>query len=116
VDADTNGVAEYEVESVLAQRGSTNRRELLIRWKGYGAEHDEWQPRTQLIRTAPIVVAEWGRSRRKEKTPGESVCCSHTPTQGNDHDHSTRRNHFAPVDHVVWGSVEKTNVSVSGSC
>jgi hypothetical protein len=46
VDADTNGVAEYEVKSVLAQRGSTNRRELLIRWKGYGAEHDEWQPRT----------------------------------------------------------------------
>ena len=59
VDADTNGDARYEVESVMAQRGSTNRRELLIRWKGYGAEHDEWQPRSQLIRTAPIAVAEF---------------------------------------------------------
>ena len=59
VDADTNGDARYEVESVMAQRGSTNRRELLIRWKGYGAEHDEWQPRSHLIRTAPIAVAEF---------------------------------------------------------
>ncbi|MDR3444275.1 hypothetical protein, partial [Dyella sp.] len=59
VDADTNGVARYEVESVLAQRGGARRRELLIRWKGYGAEHDEWQPRSQLIRSAPIVVAEF---------------------------------------------------------
>jgi hypothetical protein len=59
VDADTNGAARYEVESVMAQRGTINRRELLIRWKGYGAEHDEWQPRSQLIRTSPIAVAEF---------------------------------------------------------
>ena len=59
VHADTNGVAEYEVECVLAQRGSGARRELLIRWKGYGPEHDQWQSRSQLIRTAPLRVAEY---------------------------------------------------------
>jgi hypothetical protein len=59
VTQDTNGVAEYEVESVLAQRGGGSRRELLIRWKGYGAEHDQWQSRSQLARTAPLRVAEY---------------------------------------------------------
>ncbi len=59
VEKDTNGVAEYEVECVLAQRGGGTRREMLIRWKGYGPEHDEWQSRSQLIRTAPLRVAEY---------------------------------------------------------
>ena len=59
VRTDTNGVASYEVECVLAQRGSHARRELLVRWKGYGPEHDEWQLRSQLVRTAPVVVAEY---------------------------------------------------------
>jgi integrase-like protein/chromodomain-containing protein len=59
VSADTNGVAEYEVECLLAQRGSGSRRELLVRWKGYGAEDDQWQPRSELLRTAPIRVAEY---------------------------------------------------------
>ena len=60
VDRDTNGVAQYEVECVLAQRGGRGRdRELLIRWKGYGPEHDQWQSRSQLVRTAPLKVAEF---------------------------------------------------------
>lgn len=59
VIADSNGVAEWEVESVMAQRGAGARRELLIRWKGYGPEHDQWQSRSQLIRTAPLRVAEF---------------------------------------------------------
>ena len=59
VETDTNGAARYEVECVLAQRGSHARRELLIRWKGYGAEHDQWQRRSELIRTAPIAVANF---------------------------------------------------------
>jgi len=59
VDADTNGVARYEVECVTAQRGNGAQRELLVRWKGYGAEHDEWQRRSELVRSAPIVVAQF---------------------------------------------------------
>jgi hypothetical protein len=59
VDSDTNGVGEYEVESVVAQRGSGGRRELLVRWKGYGPEHDEWQRRSQLKLSAPLLVAEY---------------------------------------------------------
>lgn len=56
---DSNGVASYEVESVLAQRGAAGRRELLVRWKGYGAEHDEWQRRSELMQSAPTAVSEF---------------------------------------------------------
>ena len=59
IDADTNGAARYEVECVIAQRGHAAQRELLVRWKGYGAEHDEWQRRSELVRSAPIVVAQF---------------------------------------------------------
>jgi hypothetical protein len=59
VSADTNGAASYEVESVLAQRGKANRREMLVHWKGYGSEHVQWQPRAELARTAPMAVADF---------------------------------------------------------
>lgn len=59
VEADTNGVASYAVETVLAQRRKGSQRELLVRWEGYGAEHDEWRPRGELVRSAPDIVAQY---------------------------------------------------------
>jgi hypothetical protein len=59
VQTDTNGVSSWEVECVVAQRGTGARRELLVRWSGYGPEHDEWQSRSVLVKSAPIAVAEF---------------------------------------------------------
>jgi hypothetical protein len=59
VSVDTNGVASYEVDSVMAQRGVGPRRELLVRWKGYGPEDDEWVRRSELVHTSPLKVAEY---------------------------------------------------------
>ena len=44
---------------MLAQRGAASRRELLVRWKGYGAEHDQWVSRKELARTAAKAVADF---------------------------------------------------------
>ena len=43
----------------VPQRGLGTRREMLVRWKGYGAEHDQWQRRSELLRSAPLKVAEY---------------------------------------------------------
>jgi hypothetical protein len=43
-----DGVEEFEVESILDHRkvksGRSFRDEYLVRWTGYGVEHDEWVP------------------------------------------------------------------------
>ncbi len=59
VDSDTNGAPQYEVECAVASRGKGARRELLVRWKGYGPEDDTWQRRSELKRMAPRVVEEY---------------------------------------------------------
>jgi hypothetical protein len=64
VETDSNGAAQYSVECIVAQRGSAARRELLIRWEGYGAEHDQWQPRREVMKTAPGKVAEFEALQR----------------------------------------------------
>ena len=40
----------YEVEKILDMTGETGspNRKFLIRWKGYGPEHDQWEPRSHL--------------------------------------------------------------------
>jgi RNase H-like domain found in reverse transcriptase/Reverse transcriptase (RNA-dependent DNA polymerase)/Integrase zinc binding domain len=59
VEADTNGVTEYEVQCIVAERGPVRNRQLLVRWLGYAPEHDEWKPRRDLLRTARRAVEEW---------------------------------------------------------
>jgi hypothetical protein len=44
---------EWEVEAIVGHRNSRNkrrknRREYLVRWKGFGAEADSWEPEHHL--------------------------------------------------------------------
>jgi hypothetical protein len=64
VSSDTNGDTEYAVECVVAQRGPARRRELLVRWEGYGPEHDQWKSRRELLESAPLKVAEFDALQR----------------------------------------------------
>jgi hypothetical protein len=59
VETDTNGVDSYVVEAVLAQRRKGAQREMLVRWQGYGPEHDEWRPRNELAKSSPDLVAQF---------------------------------------------------------
>ena len=47
---------EYEVEAVLGHRGRPGRRTFLIRWKGYSAAEDTWEPERNLGNTQPLIT------------------------------------------------------------
>ena len=48
LQADDAGIPIYEVEDVLAhkpyRKGRRNSWQFLIKWKGYGHEHNSWEP------------------------------------------------------------------------
>ena len=44
---------------MLAHGAVRARRELLVRWKGYGAEHDQWQLRSRAGAHRATAVAEF---------------------------------------------------------
>lgn len=56
------GEAWYEVEEILDHRevkwGRGVRREYLVRWKGYGSEHDSWEPERD-IKKLTMWPAYW---------------------------------------------------------
>jgi hypothetical protein len=76
VEVDTNGVASYAVEAVMAQRRRGSQRELLVRWVGYGAEHDEWRPRSELVRSAPELVAQYDALQQGGSTQAAQIALS----------------------------------------
>ncbi len=39
-----SGLEEYFIEDIIAMRWTKGRREWLVRWKGYGAKDDTWEP------------------------------------------------------------------------
>ena len=49
---------EYLIDKIVDVRGpaQTSRQEFLIQWKGYGREHDSWQPRSKID---PDCVTEY---------------------------------------------------------
>jgi hypothetical protein len=51
------GEEEYEVEKILDSKMSSRRLRFLIKWQGYGREHDSWEYATEVH--APKLVADF---------------------------------------------------------
>ncbi len=45
---DVGGIEEYEVEQILGSRMYRRKLEYLVKWKGYGLEHNEWLPYSEI--------------------------------------------------------------------
>jgi hypothetical protein len=56
-----DGTAYWEVESLLKRRGSGPRRQYLVRWSGFGPEHDTREPLKLLIEDVPKLVAAYDK-------------------------------------------------------
>ena len=50
-----DGTVEFEVAQILASRPSGNNRQYLVVWKGYGPEHNTWEPEANLANCAEML-------------------------------------------------------------
>jgi len=52
-----NGEPEWEVEEILNSRWHQRRFQYLIKWKGYGHEHNSWESTSEV--STPELTAEF---------------------------------------------------------
>ena len=50
---------EFEVEQVLAHRGKAPKYQYLVKWLGYGPEHNTWEPVQNLIHCKKVLDQYW---------------------------------------------------------
>ena len=64
-----DGDEQYDIDSVLAVRQSSKRRrEFLVKWLGYGPEHNTWEPESNLTTCSEVLQAFW--DSQGSATPG----------------------------------------------
>jgi len=56
---------EYEVDRIVDDRVEDNEKQYLIRWKGFTAEDDTWEPVTNL--DCPEIIDAYEEAKRKKK-------------------------------------------------
>jgi hypothetical protein len=72
-----DGEVEYEVEEVLDSRWRYGRIEYLIKWRGFGVEHNSWEPGSHVF--SPTLVADFHTRHPEAVTPQGPVRRSTQP-------------------------------------
>ena len=54
----------FVVDKILSHRGPTNRREYLVRWKGFDSSEDSWEPYTNFI-DQQVISDYWSNLKAK---------------------------------------------------
>ena len=52
---------EFEVETIQSFRCVNGIRQYLVRWKGYSADSDTWEPESNLSNCQSLLDAFWSR-------------------------------------------------------
>ncbi len=63
-----DGEEEFVVDSVLDARtdfGSRSKKSYLVRWAGYGPEHDTWEPESNLQNCKHKIPAYWDKQKAR---------------------------------------------------
>jgi hypothetical protein len=58
------GALEYEVESILEHRFP--KAYYKVAWKGYGIEHNSWEPESNVVNPSEVVADYWKRQAKKQ--------------------------------------------------
>ncbi len=59
-----DGDVQYEIEAVLAVREKRhNKKEFLVKWLGYGPEHNSWEPEANLTNCSEVLQTFWDAQR-----------------------------------------------------
>ncbi|WOO78381.1 Chromo domain-containing protein 2 [Vanrija pseudolonga] len=66
-DDSEGGEDEYEVQAVLDHKFKKGKYEYLVAWKGYGPEHNTWEPQDNVEHAEDLVKSYW------EKQPKETA-------------------------------------------
>lgn len=61
-----DGTVLWEVERIIDVRGSGASRRYLVRWQGFGPEHDTWEPRRVLLVDCPLAVQEFEEKQQRQ--------------------------------------------------
>ncbi|XP_017776559.1 PREDICTED: chromodomain-helicase-DNA-binding protein 1 [Nicrophorus vespilloides] len=69
-DDDKKEESDYEVEAIVNERRVRKSRQYLIRWKGYGSEHDTWEPETTL--NCPEILQKYKEDKKKKMDDEEN--------------------------------------------
>lgn len=56
-----DGEFEYEVESILSHRFTKNKLQYLVKWSGYGSEHNTWEPEDNCANCPDLRKQYWER-------------------------------------------------------
>ena len=73
------GALEYEVESILSHRFRGRRHpraSYLVAWKGYGPEHNSWEPEENVVNAPEAVADYWRRLVERQERLGASLLSS----------------------------------------
>ena len=58
------GDEEWEVEDILAKRRRNREDQYLVKWKGWPAEYNQWEPASHL-QHAPALVRKYEKTARR---------------------------------------------------
>ena len=67
-----DGDEQFEVDCVLEVRTTKSKKhEFLVKWQGYGPEHNTWEPELNLLNCSDVLQAFW--NSRAPRGPGRAA-------------------------------------------